>query len=212
MHQIAQSTYDLFKTKEGSKHIATANCLRAIINYVRLKKSRNILELGIGIGTIAFSLKLAKEKKEIRHDFKYYGTEADQFCIDAFKTNIPGYERFVNHFTDLSKIPAGSKFDFIIIDGRDKSLDKIIELLAPGGVIFVEGGRNSQLDVIKKAAEEHGRKYLEWNGIRFSLGHLGGYTVRFFDPTISDYIMYFKGKTATFIKWRLIKLIKIFFG
>lgn len=206
----ASQTYEVFKKKEGSKNIASENCLRGIIRWVRKKRPQNILEIGTGIGTIPFSLKLAKERGEITHEFAYFGVEPNEYCIGAFKKNIPGWKGFVSHIPTISSLMPGQKFDFIIVDGRDKEFNEVLNLLEFNGTILVEGGRNSQQDVINELAGAQNRKFLRSNGIAFTFGHLGGYTVYFFDPTLADYLRHLKNKTATFFKWRLIRLIARF--
>jgi len=208
MKKSAIYTYSIFKKKDGSEHIASLNCLSGIIKYVNNRKSENILELGIGIGTIPFALKEAKRMKEIKHDFVYYGTEANQFCIDEFKKNIPGYEDFINHFPSLSNIPEDIMFDFIIVDGRDGSFDEILQRLKFGGVIIVEGGRRKQLSEIDRCAGK--RKYLKSSEIALTTGHLGGYSVFFFDPSFLDYLLYMKNRIRTFVVYRINNFLKFF--
>lgn len=206
MSKSALDTYNLFKAKPGSQHIAKAHCLAGIIKYVRMRRAKNILELGIGIGTIPFALKLAKESGEIPHEFNYCGTEKTQSCVDAFRKNIPGYEDFINHFTEFAEIPRACLFDFIIVDGKDGNLRQILNLLAHRGTIIVEGGRNPQLKSIQETAKADGRKCLRSSEIVFSAGHFGGYSVHFFDPNFFDYLTHFRNRIVTFVKYRAIML------
>ena len=202
----ATYTYNLFKQKEGSDHIASLNCLGGIIRYVKWRCPEAILELGIGIGTIPFALQEAVRRNELENNFKYYGTEADQFCIEAFRKNVPGYQHFINHFFKLADVPTGQMFDFIIVDGRDSNFDKIINFLNRRGIIIVEGGRSSQTSFIDNAKNK--RKFLKYSNIAFSIKAFGGYTIYLFEPSILDYFWFMHGKISTFIKWKCIALIR----
>ena len=202
MSQAATYTYSLFSRKEGGEHITKANCLKGIIHYIHACKIKNILEIVIGIGTIPFALIEAVKRGEITHDFKYSGTEANTFCLWAIKKNMPKHNTFITLFDSLFTVPEEKEYDLIIVDGSDASFSKAVLLLSKRGMILVEGGRRTQLEIIQKSAK--GRKYLKSSDIALTMGHLGGYSVFFFDPTIFDYATHIKNKVTAFVIYRLI--------
>lgn len=204
----AKYTYNLFSKKEGSKNIIQQYALNRVLKYINYKKSKRILELGIGIGTIPFALREAKMRGEIKHNFEYFGTEALPFCIDLFKTNIPEYAKFVNHYLTLADVPRNQKYDFIIVDGSDPSTREVPKMLAKGGVVIIEGGRSVQRNLV----QESDRNYIKFGEVGFSLGRLGGLTVFFFEPTFMDKLIFYKSKITSAIKYRGAVLLKSFFN
>jgi hypothetical protein len=201
----ALHTHSLFSAKEGSEHIASFNALRGVIHHVRRRKLKKILELGIGIGTIPYALREARLRHEITHNFDYYGTEADLFCIQAFKDNVPDYTDFVNHIQTLEDVSASGQepFDFVIVDGRESGLEKLLDMLAKRGVIFVEGGRSTQIGIIESVAASAHRQFVKYSSVALSRRGVGGYSVLLFEPSVIDRAMASLYRIATPVKYRL---------
>lgn len=204
MMNTAKYTFNLFKKKNGSNNIIQYFALNRILKYIKYKKSKRILEIGIGIGTIPFAIQEAKARGVFRHDFEYFGTEDDLFCIEAFKANIPGGGQFINHYLTLADVPVDKKYDFIIVDGKDALTGKIPQMLERGGVVIIEGGRSVQRNMV----QESDRNYIKFSEVGFSFGRLGGLTVFFFEPTIIDRLILYKARILTAIKYRAVIFLK----
>ena len=53
-------------------------------------------------------------------------------------------------YPELKDLNKEMKYDFVIVDGSDDSLDKISEIIAERGVIYIEGDRKLQQDRLLK--------------------------------------------------------------
>jgi len=187
--------------------MAKENPIKGVIFYVRKRNIKRIIEFGIGIGTMPFALIEARRRGEIGYHFTYSGIEDNSFCIDAFKKNVPGHGNFIRHFHSFSEVvSSGEMYDLVIVDGKDKSFEKVLGVLSKGGMILVEGGRRPQLEQIRNQAE--GRKYLQSGFTAFNTYKSGRYTVFFFEPPFVDYVCHIINKVSTFIVYRIIQLFK----
>ena len=151
---IAQTAKEVFKTfahKEGNEFIATEPALTGIGNTIRKNASKSILEVGIGIGTIPYFVSLLLKQQSITADaITYYGTEDHAYCIDQFQKNLVDISPKLHftHIVNLSEIPAGVTFDFVIIDGGDLALQSIKEHAHNRTIIMVEGDRKNQRNIL----------------------------------------------------------------
>ena len=208
--QLAKKNYYRFCKLEGSEYIATGFALLQILKIIKIFKIDKVLEIGLGIGSISDTvLKMAKNSKlEIR----YVGTEANEFCNNALKNNVEDYAK-LEQYEDLAEISPESKFDLIIIDGQDNSLQEIASRCKSRSIIFIEGDRSPQtkliLSLFPKARhvnvislKKH-QTYSHGN-IKFFVG--GGQLI-FTNPNFKMKIYWFKEKTATYIKRYLRKFL-----
>lgn len=151
IEQTAKEVFKVFAHKEGNEYIATEPALIGIGNLVKKNACKNILEVGIGIGTIPYFIsQLLMHNSLPASAITYYGTEDHAYCIDQFKINMAGAspKLHFNHILNLDEIPAGIKFDFIVIDGGDLALQSIKNHVHNRTVILVEGDRKTQRTVL----------------------------------------------------------------
>ncbi|GGG99540.1 hypothetical protein GCM10011416_17350 [Polaribacter pacificus] len=145
--QLSKIYYKHFSKLNGNEHIASVYGIEVILNLIAKYKPKNILELGLGIGSISYSIIdfLSTSNK----DYNYYGTENNEFCLQVLPTNLKEKYDKINLFNEFKNIPTNLKFDFIIIDGSDKSLAQIKKSVSNRAIIFIEGYRIDQVNFIK---------------------------------------------------------------
>lgn len=142
-HQkLANSYFKTFAAYEGSQHIANPYALKKILDLIKINKPSKILEVGLGIGCIAYTV--IDQLKTKKREFVYYGTEANEFCLNALPKNMKGHYSDLKIFHGLDDINHDHKFDFVLIDGQDDTLAKVSDLITEHAVIFIEGDRKSQ--------------------------------------------------------------------
>lgn len=208
--QLANNNYYRFCKLEGSEYIATGFALFQILKIIKIFEVKTVLEIGLGIGSISDSvLKMARNSNR---DIRYVGTEANEFCINALKNNIEDYHK-LEQYEYLAEISPESKFDLVIIDGQDNSLQEIANKCKSQAIIFIEGDRSPQTKLIlsifpkarhvnvislkKNQAYSHGNtKFFE-----------GGGQLIFTNPNFNMKTYWFKEKTATYIKRHLRKFL-----
>ena len=171
--------------KLNDGYIASFFFLQELTNLIQAKRPRRILEVGVGMGTIPYSV------RQFKDTFEYVGTEMLGLCIDRLKINAP----FVHLFKDVSEV--GGKFDLIIVDGRDKDTNKLPSMLNKKGLILVENDRRGQVEIIQNSTS---RKYVNYRKRPFSLHKAAGYTVFIFEPGLRDHVSFVIGWTAYKIK------------
>ena len=82
LRTIARKKYLEFSSFEGSQHIATEHAIFRILENIKTNNSKNILEIGLGIGTIFSSVYY------INNNINYSGTEDNTFCLNSLKKNL----------------------------------------------------------------------------------------------------------------------------
>ncbi|WP_395059671.1 hypothetical protein [Flavobacterium sp.] len=211
INNIALNNYKRFCSLEGSEYIASEFALETILKLIKKFKINNVLELGLGIGSISDTVFKYANSKNIA--IKYVGTEKNEFCLNALKTYVEDYEK-IELFSELKDI-ENQKFDFIIIDGLDETLKEIVKYCYENTIIFIEGDRSGQT----KAVLEIFPKSLYVNVIslnknkEYAAGdckpthYVGGGQLIFVNPTLKMKFLWFKEKSKTFII-RKIRLIK----
>lgn len=142
LNKKAKETYFKFSYFDGNQHIASEYALKSILKLIEAFNVKNVLEVGIGIGCIADAI------LENSKNIEYTATEANEFCLNAIQKNIAQINR-VSLYADLSQIPEGKSFDLIIIDGTDESLEKVKRMCTENSIIYIEGGRSLQLEMLK---------------------------------------------------------------
>ena len=206
--QIARETYKFFSEKEGNEHIASEGALRYILKYLKRRRAKTILEVGTGIGTVCHAVRSGIRAGYLDSNLVYYGTENNEFCKKKIKENLNDRENVIM-FDSLDKAPASLRFDFVVVDGQDSAFRALPERLNRRGIIFVEGGRGSQVKQLKHFLDTATKRnfviFSEIAFIRRPYGPFvdrlyGGGTVIIIDPTIAYYLYFFTRKLAT--KWK----------
>ncbi len=54
--EFVKKCYKKFSTVEGNQHIASLFALTKIIDCVQLNKPKSILEIGLGIGSVSYTV------------------------------------------------------------------------------------------------------------------------------------------------------------
>ena len=75
----AIAAYAYFSTLDGNQHIASEYALRMINRIIGAFGIKSVLELGLGIGSISYSVLDFSSKKNLGID--YTGTESNTFCL-----------------------------------------------------------------------------------------------------------------------------------
>ncbi len=209
-NRLAVKNYKRFCSLEGSEYIATEFALVQILKIIKIFKIKSILEIGLGIGAIVDSV--LKFSENSNYKLNYFGTEANDYCNQELKKNIEYFQK-VKISNSLEEINTENKFDFIIIDGLDDSLEKIVSYCKKRTIIFIEGDRSPQTEVIMslfpKARHvniislKKNRDYSHGNPEFF----MGGGRVIFTNPNPKMLAYYWKERVKTFIKRQLRKLV-----
>ena len=108
-------TYKYFSTLEGNQNIASEFALKLITKFVKSYRPKNILELGLGIGSISYAI--LHHSNSTNQKINYVGTEANEFCLEVLPKYLKEYYSEVTIFKTLDNVLNPEKFDFIIIDG-----------------------------------------------------------------------------------------------
>ena len=209
---IAVTNYKKFCGLLGSEYIASEFAIETILKLIKVFKINNVLEIGLGIGSISDSiLKFAKHNNII---INYIGTEKNEFCLNALKINVDAYPQ-LSIYAEINNI-ENKKFDLIIIDGYDDSLKQIVSYCKKNTIIFIEGDRQIQtktmLEIFPSSLYvncitlKKNPVYAHEN--RSINSYIGGGQLIFIKPTLKQKIFWFKEKIATFIKRKIRKYRK----
>lgn len=205
--------YDVFKkfsALEGSQHIASLNALKGIEKLVKNNNIKSVFEFGIGIGTIPYLI------KSIDPNILYVGTENNDFCIDSFNKNLGELKNTkFYHLKTETDLNFNKKFDLIIVDGSFSDDGFLKRVTHKNSVIFVEGDRKKQREIIKMHFPHalvsqviSNSKNPEWSPFDKNT-YIGGYTVyRLNNKSLKNIISFLKEKFATAFRYRIRKLIK----
>ena len=75
--------------------------------------------------------------------------------MNELPKNLNNYYSKINLYSSIEKIETDNKFDFVIIDGADESIERIKNLVADNGVIFIEGDRRNQQNTLLNIFPKH---------------------------------------------------------
>jgi hypothetical protein len=195
--------YKKFCDAEGNQHIASEYAIRKLQKIIKRNEVGNVLELGLGIGSIAGSL------LKLNVGLNYYGTEANAFCRKALIKNLGNEYSRLNLFSQLSDIPRNIKFDLVIIDGKDDGMNLIPEFVSDNAIIAVEGDRIWQQNKILELFPKN--KYAHCISIRkneiFSPfpteAWQGGLKIIWIKPSINNNLWWLLESIKTKIKYQL---------
>ena len=149
----AEEYYKYFSKLEGNQHIANLFAIEKILDIIDFNRPKRILEIGLGIGSISYSIIDYLSKRQ--SSFEYFGTEANKFCLEKLPENLKNYYSEINLFPNIEKVKTENKFDLIIIDGSDNSIEQIQSMITNNGIIFIEGDRKSQQGILVKVFPKH---------------------------------------------------------
>ena len=209
---IAVETYKYFSTLEGNQCIATEFAMKVILTIVDDYKAKNILEMGVGIGAIAYSvLEFAKINNK---DFNYVGTEANEFCLKVLPEYLKDYYPKIKIIAGVSDVSDEESFELIIIDGKDDNINKVEKIISKNGIIIIEGDRQPQLAIIKNIFPNslYTRVISNYKnpnyGPIYSDHFCGGVQLIFINPTLKQKVDYYIYKIKTAVNYRLRSYIK----
>ena len=208
---LAKSVYKTFLGKDGNEFIAGDYSLYSIFRIVRFFKVNHVLEVGLGIGCIGYgAMQFAAQNG---YPVNYSATEDNAFCLESVSKNLAQYLDKIAVFNNIAEVRPAQKFELVIVDGGNEKLAAIKDLIAPAGIIFVEGGRALQVDVLhryfpKKLQVELITARKNPAGIRYAENSwYGGGTLIFINPTVRQRLFYWKEKILTSFKFRVLRKV-----
>lgn len=148
LEEFTHQEYKRYCLAEGSKHIVSEFALLKILKLIKRYEVKNILEVGVGIGTISGSI--LKYARLENLSLKVSGTEANPFCLSQIPKNLNSDYDQLQLYRDVRNLPAEEPYEFIIIDGGEVNLLEIKHKLIPGGIVVVEGDRTDQVKLVRK--------------------------------------------------------------
>lgn len=194
--------YRQFCHVEGNEHIASEFAILKMQEIIRNSEAKKILEVGLGIGSISGSL------LKINPDLRYYGTESNQFCLNALKKNLGAQYQRLRLFKNVTELPEEIKFDLIIIDAHDENLIGLTSKLSPSGIIIIEGDRKFQNKILINQLPhslfvhcislKKNREYSPFGKYNWQ----GGVKIIFSNPTRKQYRIWFMEKLKTKLKYQ----------
>lgn len=202
--QLVVQNYKRFCEMEGSQYIASEFALETILKIIRIFDVHSILELGLGIGSISDTV--LKHSKLNNRTVSYFGTEKNEFCLEALKKNVSHYDE-IELFSELNQI-KNKKYDLIIIDGYDDTLKEVVAFCKENTIIFIEGDRKGQTETIRQIFPKNRYVNVITLNKNKPYSHGGGDTSRyvgggkliFISPTLKMKLFWFQQKVGTFIK------------
>lgn len=207
----AQNTFKKFSSIDGNQHIAGEYAIETVLKLIDDFRIKSVLELGLGIGSISDAVLNYSKKNNL--GIKYFGTEANEFCLDSLKSNVEDYDN-IKLFSNFSGINVSEKFDLIIVDGSDSSLNEIDKFCKKDTIIFIEGFRGVQVHTIKEIFPNYlhaemisiykNKIYSPFPADKWSCG---GQLI-FTNPSFKQKYYWFKEKVNTSLKYRLRKFKK----
>ena len=209
-NKITEVCYKKFSIAEGNQHIASFFALKKTLDIIAQNKPKNILEVGLGIGSVSYNI--LNYKMLSNSKFNYYGTESNEFCLNQLSINLQNFYKNIKISSTINEIDSNILFDFIIIDGKDDSLKKIKNIISKNAVIFIEGDRSNQVSNIKQLFNKSKSVRLLSTYKNPTYGPFttntwcGGGTVIYLNPTFKQNIHYYKEKLKTFLIYRYRKI------
>jgi predicted O-methyltransferase YrrM len=180
----AEQIHSRFKARPGSEHIASAEAIARLQNIVRTYHPRSVLEIGSGIGTLR--LRIVDTYRALGlDDYQFVTVENNAFCAQQLRANLARELHHLRMIDDIGGL-ADDRFDLIIVDGGADRDGRVVELLAAGGIVFVEGFRASQRCLIARLTRSYAvaniRSMQQTNSHRPSSSWGGAYWLFKFEP------------------------------
>lgn len=201
--KISQS-YRKFEHAEGNQHIASEFAVLKLAELITWFKTKRILEVGLGIGSISGSLLDFKRDRILC----YSGTEDNAFCLEALNKNLGVNHRNLNIYSEIKEVPNDKKFDLVIIDGKDHNFREIKKLVSPRGIIALEGDRLPQQSILEELFPRSKMVHsiiLSQNSCRSPFPSdewQGGLKIIFINPGLKQRLWWLKEKIITKIKYQ----------
>jgi hypothetical protein len=197
--------YKTFCEAEGSQNIASEYAIEKINEVVEKFGLYTILEIGLGIGSISGMLLAAKKNNLI---VNYSGTESNKFCLNAIAGNLRENYYRLSIYPNLTEIPPERKFNLIIIDGMDRDLHTIKNMISENGILVIEGDRVVQQYLLQELFPFH--KYVHCISLKKNKEYSpfpienwqGGVKFIFVDPTMKQKFWWLKEIFLTKIKYQ----------
>ncbi len=199
---LAVQNYKRFCEIDGNEYIASEFALETILKIIKKFKVNTVLELGLGIGSIADTV--LKQAKNENKKISYVGTEKNEFCLNALKSNVIDYNQ-IELYAELNQI-KNKKFELIIIDGYDDTLKETVNFCEKNAIIVIEGDRKGQTEAILQIFPNS--KYVNVitlnknnpyaHGYSPLTHYIGGGQLIFINPTFKMKLFWFQQKVATF--------------
>jgi hypothetical protein len=203
---IAIETYKYFSKLDGNQHIASEFALKKVLEIIENYKINNVLELGLGIGSISYCI--LEFSKELNNKINYIATESNEFCLEVLPKYLKDHFDKIQIFDNLSEVVSKEKFDLVIIDGKDENLLRIKSMVSNRGIIVIEGDRIPQLELIRNSFPSSlyirlisNYKSPEYGP--FPSGWCGGIQLVFVNPTFFQKINFIYYKIITVVRYRL---------
>ena len=199
----ADATYRHFSTRAGNQHIASVYALERAVALVERFRIQRVLEVGLGIGSLAHALLTAYPH------LQYTGTEANRFCLSQLPENLGAYWQRVRLYASLAEVPAES-FGLIIVDGGDPALGRLPSLLEPHGIVFVEGYRLEQVEALRRLLGPRCLRVMDISHRRNPVGGpfpanvwSGGAQILYADPSVRQRLAYVERRVLNAVWYRL---------
>lgn len=209
INQFAKFKYLEYSKYDGSQHIASEYALGAILKIIKIFNLKNILEVGLGIGSISNSIIEYFDK-----NLNYVGTESNIFCLESLKRNFDAdiYKK-ISIINSIENLNINYKFDLVIIDGENEKFQVLKKYLIKNAIIVIEGDRMSQVEQINNAFPNARFVHLisirknNISGVFNAQYWQGGLKVFFINPTFNQYVFWGIEKIKMKIKYLLRKII-----
>ena len=196
-------SYLKFCEAEGNQHIASEYAIKKIVDLVKTFNISQILEIGLGIGSIAGTVLEIYNQSVL----SYYGTENNDFCLKALERNLGIEYKNLKIHSSIKNLTGEKKFDLVIIDGTDENLEELEALISKNAIIAIEGDRKLQITTLKKIFPDsifvHSISMkLNSDQSPFSSKHWqGGIKLIFVDPTSKQKVWCISEKIKTKVKY-----------
>jgi hypothetical protein len=207
VQNIAIETYRYFSGLEGNQHIASEFALKKVIEIIKNHEIKNVLELGLGIGSISYSVLEFSKRKVI--PINYIGTESNAFCLGVLPKYLKEHFKKIQIFESLKEVSRLEKFDLVIVDGKDEKLKKIEKIILNRGLIIIEGDRTSQLELIRDVFpnSKYVRLISNYNSPEYgpfsSSDWCGGIQLVFVNPNFYQKLIFIYYKVTTAFRYRV---------
>ena len=204
---IAIEAYKYFSGLEGNRNIASEYGLISILQIVERFRVNNVLEIGLGIGSVSYSV--LRHCKMNNKDITYVGTETNEFCLTALPLYLNAFYENIKIYKGLAAVSGCEKFNMVIIDGQDENLHKIVSLVSRHGIVIIEGDRQPQLELVRSLFPQSvytriisNRKHPDYGPFPAN-GWGGGIQLIFVHPTFSQKLYFWKQRILTSIKYKM---------
>jgi protein-L-isoaspartate O-methyltransferase len=213
--KLADEIYRIFGSYPGAEYIASLNAINGVLRIMKTRKPVSVLEVGAGIGTLTHALFEALRymyDTSAAAQVRIVSTEDNEYCLEQLSHHLPDIlqdSRFTLRRTMDDAHADARGFDFIIIDGGMFDDPRYTTKLLDGGVVFVEGDRQSQRMLMQQSGRSFTTKSIISNRRNPDYGpyptskYQGGYTVFSFEPGMAEKLSAITQRIVTAAKYRL---------